>query len=137
MEFTQYPSLPILQGDKTANIHLFSRLKHLTFPRCSKMKSKKSKAASKPGQHGALHHIRHNVMLLLGTHAYSLRGGIVRYAREASWILDDTYTSMGIVPVWWQGDGILALITNPKDAIARLNASQISSRRDEPSTRPV
>ncbi|MDB6016308.1 MAG: AraC family transcriptional regulator [Pedosphaera sp.] len=125
VEFTQYPSSPTLQGDKTANIHLFSRLKHLTFPRCSKMKSKKSKAASKPGQHGALHHIRHNVMLLLGTHAYSLRSGIVRYAREASWILDDTYTSMGIVPVWWQGDGILALITNPKDAIAQQQFSDV------------
>ena len=58
-------------------------------------------------------------MLLLGTHANLLRTGIVRYAREAGWILDDTYNSMGLVPTWWQGDGILALITNPKDALAQ------------------
>lgn len=60
-------------------------------------------------------------MLLLGTHAQLLRAGIARYAREAAWILDDTYTNTGLVPVWWRGDGILALITNPKDAIAQRN----------------
>jgi len=76
-------------------------------------------AMSQHGQHGSLRHIRRNVLLLLGTHAHRLQSGIVRYAREASWILDDTYTSMGLVPVWWRGDGILALITNPKDALAQ------------------
>jgi LacI family transcriptional regulator len=59
------------------------------------------------------------VLLLLGSQSYQLRSGIVRYAREARWILEDTYTTNGIVPVWWQGDGILALITNPKDAVAQ------------------
>ena len=83
------------------------------------MKTKKNLAGLKAGQHGALHHIRRNVLLLLGSHAAQLRSGIVRFAREAHWILDDTYSSIGIVPVWWKGDGILALITNPRDAIAQ------------------
>jgi LacI family transcriptional regulator len=85
------------------------------------MKPTKNVVGSKPSQHSALHHIRRNVLLLLGTHGYALRSGIVRYASEASWILDDTYTSSGLVPIWWQGDGILALITNPRDAIAQRN----------------
>ena len=82
------------------------------------MKSRK-KRAIKTSHHGALQHIRRNVLLLLGSHGYQLRSGIVRYAREARWILDDTYITNGMVPVWWQGDGILALITNPRDAIAQ------------------
>ena len=68
---------------------------------------------------GSLHHIRRNVMMLLGTHAGQLRSGIARYAREGCWVLDETYSSVGVVPKWWRGDGILALITNPKDAIAQ------------------
>jgi len=75
--------------------------------------------AAKTIHYGSLQHIRRNVLLLLGTHANQLRAGIVRYAREAAWILDDTYNSMGLVPNWWRGDGILALITNPKDALAQ------------------
>jgi LacI family transcriptional regulator len=85
------------------------------------MKPKKSEVALDQRKLGALHHIRRKVLLLLGTHGYALRSGIVRYAREADWILDDTYTNIGIVPVWWEGDGILALITNPKDAVAQRN----------------
>jgi len=83
------------------------------------MKPKKKRTRLKAGQHGALQHIRRNVLLLLGWNTYELRRGIVRYAREARWILEDTYCINGIVPVWWKGDGILALITNPKDAIAQ------------------
>lgn len=79
----------------------------------------KANPPTKHGQHGALRHIRRNVMLLLGMHANQLRSGIVRYAREAAWILDDTYTNTGIVPIWWQGDGLLTLITHPKDALAQ------------------
>ena len=86
-------------------------------PRAQNMRSKKHRLPSKAVRHGSLQHIRRNVMLLLGSH--QLRKGIVRYAREARWILDDTYISNGIVPVWWHGDGILALITNPKDAVAQ------------------
>lgn len=68
---------------------------------------------------GALHHIRRNVLLLLGINHHAMRTGIARYAREADWVLDDTFITAGLVPVWWRGDGILALITNPKDAEAQ------------------
>jgi LacI family transcriptional regulator len=79
----------------------------------------KSHASGRAEQFGSLRHIRRNVLLLLGTLASQLRVGIVRYAREAGWILDDTYSSQGMVPTWWQGDGILALITKPEDARAQ------------------
>jgi LacI family transcriptional regulator len=69
-------------------------------------------------QRGALHHIRRSVLLLLGFYNVPLHTGIVRYAKEADWILDDTYVRVGLPPVWWRGDGILSLITNPKDVLA-------------------
>jgi LacI family transcriptional regulator len=76
-----------------------------------------SAAVARP-QRGALHHIRHNILLLLGYYNFPLHSGIARYAREADWILDDTYVRVGLPPVWWRGDGILSLITNPKDVLA-------------------
>lgn len=80
---------------------------------------------AKPDQLGALRHIRRNVLLLLGSHGYALRNGILRYAREASWIIDDTYTTIGLVPKWWKGDGVLGLITHPKDAMAHRYFSDV------------
>jgi hypothetical protein len=73
-----------------------------------------------PARHrtGALHHIRRSVLLLLGINSHALHSGVARYAREADWVLDDTYMRVGLAPTWWWGDGILALITNPKDAQA-------------------
>jgi LacI family transcriptional regulator len=69
-------------------------------------------------QRGALHHIRHSVLLLLGFYNVPLHTGIVRYAKEADWVLEDEYIRVGLPPLGWQGDGILSLITNPKDARA-------------------
>ncbi|HEY3761523.1 MAG TPA: DNA-binding transcriptional regulator [Verrucomicrobiae bacterium] len=66
-----------------------------------------------------MHQVRRDVLLLLGSHGHALRCGIARYAREADWMLDDSFVTVGLVPVWWRGDGILALITNPKDAAAQ------------------
>jgi len=85
----------------------------------------KKSTAAKTIQFGSLRHIRRNVLLLLGTHANQLRGGIVRYAREAAWILDDTYSSQGMVPTWWRGDGILALITKTEDAQAQQHFADV------------
>jgi len=69
-------------------------------------------------QHGSLHHVRRSVALLLGFYNVSLHSGIARYAREADWVLDDSYVRVGLPPVGWQGDGIITLITNPKDVVA-------------------
>lgn len=63
-------------------------------------------------------HIRRNVLLLLGFYNVSLHKGIIRYAGEAGWALDDGYVRVGQPPVWWRGDGILGLITAPKDVRA-------------------
>lgn len=62
--------------------------------------------------------IRRQVLLLLGYYNVSLHGGIIRYAKEAGWALDDSYQRSGMTPVWWSGDGILSLITSPKDVRA-------------------
>lgn len=62
--------------------------------------------------------IRRHVLLLLGFYNVSLHSGIIRYAKEAGWALDDTYQRSGETPAWWSGDGILSLITSPKDVRA-------------------
>ncbi len=67
---------------------------------------------------GALHHARRRVLLLLGYYNVRLHTGIVHYAREADWVLNDSYVRLGLPPVAWRGDGILGLITNPKDVEA-------------------
>jgi AraC-like DNA-binding protein len=67
---------------------------------------------------GALHHARRSVLLLLGFYTAPLHTGIARYTREADWALNDEYIRVGLPPVWWRGDGILGLITNPKDVLA-------------------
>ena len=55
------------------------------------------------------------VLLLLGVYYSDLHEGIARYAREAHWELNIHYNKAGSPPVWWSGDGIIGLITNPKD----------------------
>jgi LacI family transcriptional regulator len=77
-----------------------------------------SRAPARPHSRGALHHIRRHVLLLLGVHYHAMHSGIARYAREADWALDDTYMRIGLAPKWWRGDGILGLITNPRDVHA-------------------
>lgn len=67
---------------------------------------------------GNLLHSRRSVLLLLGFYEAPLHAGIIHYAREAHWVLDDNYTRIGIPPAGWRGDGILCLITNPKDVEA-------------------
>ena len=50
---------------------------------------------------GALHRARRSVLLLLGFYNIRLHTGIMRYAREADWVLDDTYVRNGLPPVGW------------------------------------
>jgi LacI family transcriptional regulator len=71
-------------------------------------------SAARP-QRGALHHARRSVLLLLGFYNIRLHTGIMRYAREADWVLDDTYVRNGMPPVGWRGDGILTLVAHVKD----------------------
>lgn len=62
--------------------------------------------------------VTRQVLLLLGVYYPAHHSGIARFAREAGWVLDNTYAQSGVPPFWWRGHGILSLITNPKDYAA-------------------
>jgi hypothetical protein len=61
---------------------------------------------------------RRQVLLLLGWYSPLLHQGVARYAREAHWAIDATYQIIGMPPAQWRGDGIICLVTNPKDYAA-------------------
>ena len=48
--------------------------------------------------------------MALGYYDHQLHRGVVRYAREAGWILDTSMAHYGVIPDHWQGDGILTLL---------------------------
>lgn len=58
---------------------------------------------------------RRRILLLLGYHSSSIYEGIFHYAQQAKWVVDDNYLRVGIAPAGFPCDGILSLITNPKD----------------------
>lgn len=58
---------------------------------------------------------KRQVLLLLGIYRTGHNNGIARYAREAGWTLDNLFALGGRVPVWWHGDGMITLITTPRD----------------------
>ena len=62
--------------------------------------------------------VRRRVLLLLGVYYAAHHTGIARYARDAGWVLDNIYAVGGVVPMWWGGDGMITLITHPKDYAA-------------------
>lgn len=53
---------------------------------------------------------RRRVLMALGYYDHQLHRGIVRYAREAGWILDTSMGHYGVIPEHWQGDGIVTLL---------------------------
>lgn len=59
--------------------------------------------------------VRRRVLLLLGVYRPELHEGIARYARDAHWELNTSYNVGGAAPAWWRGDGIIGLITTPRD----------------------
>jgi LacI family transcriptional regulator len=62
---------------------------------------------------------KRHVLLLLGVYYPAIHQGILRHAREAGWTLDNTYAhNSGLVPTWWRGDGVIALVTHPQDFAA-------------------
>jgi LacI family transcriptional regulator len=66
----------------------------------------------------APHRVKRQVLLLLGVYYPAHHSGIARYAREAGWVLNNTYAQGGRPPIWWRGDGMITLITSPKDYAA-------------------
>jgi LacI family transcriptional regulator len=59
--------------------------------------------------------VKRDVLLLLGVYNPYHQDGIARYAREAGWVLDHIHAQGGLPPFWWRGDGMITLITHPKD----------------------
>jgi LacI family transcriptional regulator len=57
-------------------------------------------------------------LLVLGYYTVQLHRGILRYAREADWVLNDSYIRIGRPPVCRHAEGILGLITHSKDVEA-------------------
>ena len=53
---------------------------------------------------------RRRVLVALGYYDHQLHQGIVRYAREAGWILETSMCHSGVIPDHWEGDGILTLL---------------------------
>ena len=64
------------------------------------------------------HRVKRQVLLLLGVYYQGHHSGVARYAREAGWVLDNSYAQGGRPPIWWRGDGIITLITSPRDYAA-------------------
>ena len=60
---------------------------------------------------------KRQVLLLLGVYRLAHHHGIARYAREAGWALDSLYIH-GRIPTWWSGDGMITLVTTPRDYAA-------------------
>jgi LacI family transcriptional regulator len=61
---------------------------------------------------------KRRVLLLLGVYYTAHRDGIARYAHEAGWVLNNQYAQGGLAPVWWRADGVITLITHPRDYAA-------------------
>ena len=49
-----------------------------------------------------------SVLLVTGYYLRAIHEGVVRYARQAGWILDATMTHTHRIPSDWRGDGVLA-----------------------------
>jgi LacI family transcriptional regulator len=62
---------------------------------------------------------RRRVLMALGYYDHQLHRGIVRYARQAGWILDTSMAHYGVIPEHWQGDGILTLLLESRPDVVR------------------
>lgn len=64
------------------------------------------------------------ILMLLGYYDYQLHMGIVRYAKKAGWVLD-FYHDMRTLPYDWEGDGIIAFITEDKELKDFINTKKV------------
>ena len=67
---------------------------------------------------------RPQVLMALGYYDPQLHHGIVRFAREAGWVLDASMAHYGIVPHHWQGDGILTILVPGRSDITQYVVSR-------------
>lgn len=59
-------------------------------------------------------------MLMMNNDNHRIHLGVVRYAREARWILDSRLINSRRFPEAWRGDGIVALLSNGSEGMTRL-----------------
>lgn len=67
---------------------------------------------------------RPRVLMALGYYDHQLHRGVVRYAREAGWILDTSMAHYGVLPEHWQGDGVLTLLLPHRDDVLQFARQQ-------------
>ena len=58
---------------------------------------------------------RKSVLLALGWYVQEIVLGVVRYARQSGWQLNDIMSHNGAVPSGWKGDGIITLLERRQD----------------------
>ena len=59
------------------------------------------------------------VLMALGYYDSQTHRGIVRYAREAGWVLDTSMTHYGVVPTHWSGDGLITILMPERADVTR------------------
>ena len=64
-------------------------------------------------------HPRRRVLMALGYYDSQTHRGIVRYAREAGWVLDTSMTHYGVVPTHWSGDGLITILMPERADVTR------------------
>ncbi len=67
---------------------------------------------------------RKRVLMALGYYDHQLHRGIASFAREAGWILDTTMAHYGVIPDYWQGDGIITLLLPSREDLTGYIKSQ-------------
>ncbi len=67
---------------------------------------------------------RPRVLMALAYYDHQLHRGVVRYAREAGWSLDTSMAHYGVLPEYWQGDGVLTLLLPNRDDILQFTRRQ-------------
>lgn len=59
------------------------------------------------------------VLMALGYYDPQLHRGVIRYAREAGWVLDASMAHYGVLPDHWRGDGVITILLTERDDITR------------------
>ncbi len=65
-----------------------------------------------------------HVALILGYYDYRIHLGIVRYARQAGWVIDAVAIA-GNVPTWWHGDGMITFHRNNPDILDKIENEHV------------
>jgi LacI family transcriptional regulator len=81
-----------------------------------------------PGRHRRLFEPpeQKRVLMMLAYYEHRMHLGVIRYARQAQWIVDSTMAHYGTLPDQWQGDGILTVVLpDRRDLIRYLQAATV------------